>query len=441
VPKEAPEPVRIPDHVWFDPAVLAACRRRDANALLRLAHKYGNTNERIAYWTEIDPGEISKRITGKTTGPIRTLERWERLADGLGLPDPARRTVGLASAADTQDLSIAVPRFSPPAPEAATGDLDDRLEQAYRGVRFMTDPIRPAAAVEHLEGATEGAAHLAVTAPPELMLASLTNDFETAQELLRSALPERIRSRAVRSAAMLAVLLAEELMILGRIRQSMEWFGAAAELATAAGDTGVLSDAFTLQSRLPLYFGEVAESVEIARQAQDLAVSDSQLAAALGPMVEALALAQLGDERNSLDALDAARRSYETQGDGPDNDSIFGFSRRRFLFYESRVLLDTGNLGAAWIAQDEALGLYPDEGNGDVTILQLDRARLLVNQGDAHGGCAHAVRTLTQLPEERQAPLFVKRAWRVLASIPRGDRRSPAAAELGELLRSKGAPA
>jgi hypothetical protein len=97
VPLHAPAPIRLPDQVWHDPAVLDLCRCRDANGLFRLAKKYGTSNEAIGYWTGIDPGEISKRLTGKMTGrPIITLDRWTRIANALDMPDHARVALGLA---------------------------------------------------------------------------------------------------------------------------------------------------------------------------------------------------------------------------------------------------------------------------------------------------------------------------------------------------------
>lgn len=89
-------PIELPDELWKRTDVLHACRARDANALLRLARRHGVTNDRLSYWTGIDPGEISKRLSGKTRSPVRTLDRWERIATGLGMPDRARLAVGLA---------------------------------------------------------------------------------------------------------------------------------------------------------------------------------------------------------------------------------------------------------------------------------------------------------------------------------------------------------
>lgn len=224
-------------------------------------------------------------------------------------------------------------------------------------------------------------------------------------------------------------------MILGRTQQSHQWFAVADTLSAAISDRTGRGWAMTLQSRLPLYFGDVAEAVELARRAQELTPISTPVAESLGSMVEALALAQLGDKDSSLDALAGARDAFESAGSESVHETVFSFSRRRFLFYESRVLLDNGRYADAWSAQDDALALYGPDGNGDVTVLQLDRARLLVRQGDLAEGCAHAVETLTRVPAEERTSLYLSRGRRVLAAVPRVERHSPAATGLRDTLR------
>jgi hypothetical protein len=151
-----------------------------------------------------------------------------------------------------------------------------------------------------------------------------------------------------------------------------------------------------------------------------------------------LALAQLGEASSARGALDVARNAFDSQPEQAPNETVFTFSRRRFLFYESRVLLDTGALAEAWTAQEEALTLYPADDNGDVPVLHLDRARLLVRRGHVGDGCAHAVNTLTAIPTDQHTPLYVNRGWRVLAAVPHSEQRSTAAAELRDALRTLG---
>jgi hypothetical protein len=125
VSKDAPRPIRLPTAVWRQDDVLAFCRSQDADALFRLARRYGHSNESIAYWTGIDPAEVSKRITGGK-GPVRTLDRWLRIAEALDMPDEARQILGLASRRRDSATSAA---------PLVAGDLSTSYHPVLFGVR------------------------------------------------------------------------------------------------------------------------------------------------------------------------------------------------------------------------------------------------------------------------------------------------------------------
>lgn len=141
VPRQAPDPIDLPDDAWRKPAVLTVCHARDANALLRLARRHGVTNERLAYWTGIDPGEISKRLNGRTTSTVRALDRWERIADGLRMPDHLRVAVGIAPVRTT----ALVPAPAGPAPRGGPIEAGlPALRAALDAYNLPVDgPVRP----------------------------------------------------------------------------------------------------------------------------------------------------------------------------------------------------------------------------------------------------------------------------------------------------------
>lgn len=93
--RNGPEPIRLPPQVWADPEVLRLCRDHDAGGLFRLAKRHGVSNERIAYWIGTDAADVSRRVNGRT-GPVTALHRWQAIADGLDMADPARLALGLA---------------------------------------------------------------------------------------------------------------------------------------------------------------------------------------------------------------------------------------------------------------------------------------------------------------------------------------------------------
>lgn len=138
MPKDAPPPIQLPEEAWNQPEILDVCRAQDADALFRLAKKYGHPNETISYWTGIDSTEISKRINGTgTKGPVRTLDRWHRIADGLNMPDHARMELGIAPRrAPVDDPSAASTGSSP----QIAHPVDGKLMTLVRGGAFLMGP-------------------------------------------------------------------------------------------------------------------------------------------------------------------------------------------------------------------------------------------------------------------------------------------------------------
>jgi len=86
----------IVERVFASQDGIDSCRRRDLGAIVRLCGKYGITQGAIASMTGVGQGRLSEYSRGKRKDP--KLDTLEALADGLGLPAPARRALGLTSA-------------------------------------------------------------------------------------------------------------------------------------------------------------------------------------------------------------------------------------------------------------------------------------------------------------------------------------------------------
>jgi hypothetical protein len=145
-----------------------------------------------------------------------------------------------------------------------------------------------------------------------------------------------------------------------------------------------------------------------------------------------MALAQLGSISDSQRALKAARNAFDDLPDDARSDTVFGFSERRFRFYESRVLsaiaIKTSELEAlkkAEAAGELAISLYPDDVLGDPTLIRLDRAVCLVRAGHIREGCQLAGEALNTLPAEHRAAIFLNRARDVLRAVPERHHRLP----------------
>src|ERR1700730_12378156 len=88
------DPPAIPAAFWERPDVCQALRKRDMSALFRLLRQYlGLSQMRIGTAVGLGQGRMSEVING--IRKIRDVKVFERIADGLDMPDHARVLLGL----------------------------------------------------------------------------------------------------------------------------------------------------------------------------------------------------------------------------------------------------------------------------------------------------------------------------------------------------------
>ncbi len=90
-------PIEIPDEAWRRESTQRILQDRAAGPLFQFAQKYGISQTRLAAATGLSQGRINDLIKGRR-GNITALDSWERIADGLGMPNHARVAMGLAPA-------------------------------------------------------------------------------------------------------------------------------------------------------------------------------------------------------------------------------------------------------------------------------------------------------------------------------------------------------
>ena len=89
------EPIHIPDWAWRSTSACAALDRRDISTIFALAQQYsGASQHRIANAVGIVQGRVSEILRGGRT--VTALDVYERIADGLNMPDHSRLRLGLA---------------------------------------------------------------------------------------------------------------------------------------------------------------------------------------------------------------------------------------------------------------------------------------------------------------------------------------------------------
>ena len=122
MPGRANDLIQIPATFWERPETIAALRNRDIGRFFALVQQYaGASQTQIGIACVLTQRKVSDIIRGLQQ--VETLDVFERIADGLGMPDSARIHLGLA------------PRRSP-APSASG------LFTLVEGDRQEDDPVR-----------------------------------------------------------------------------------------------------------------------------------------------------------------------------------------------------------------------------------------------------------------------------------------------------------
>ncbi|MFC8344425.1 helix-turn-helix domain-containing protein [Streptomyces sp. NPDC057280] len=89
-------PIELPDWAWERAEVRQALRARDMGAVFRYTQQYaGASQSRIATAVGMTQARVNEIINGRRE--VSRLDVYERIADGLRIPDDARHLLGLAA--------------------------------------------------------------------------------------------------------------------------------------------------------------------------------------------------------------------------------------------------------------------------------------------------------------------------------------------------------
>lgn len=89
-------PIELPDWAWERAEVRQALRGRDIGAVFRHVQQYaGASQARIATAIGMTQARVNEIINGRRE--VSRLDVYERIADGLNMPDDARHLLGLAA--------------------------------------------------------------------------------------------------------------------------------------------------------------------------------------------------------------------------------------------------------------------------------------------------------------------------------------------------------
>jgi transcriptional regulator with XRE-family HTH domain len=117
MPGRAADLIDIPGSFWQRADTLTALRTRDIGHLFTLLRQYaGISQTRLAIACGMTQPKISGIMRG--SAQVTTLEVFERIANGLAMPDPARLALGLAPAPPGPDPQL--PASAPAIPQRDT---------------------------------------------------------------------------------------------------------------------------------------------------------------------------------------------------------------------------------------------------------------------------------------------------------------------------------
>lgn len=279
------------------------------------------------------------------------------------------------------------------------------------------------------------ASHLRIytTTPPAAALAGLLLDFMDVRQLCAERQPATIQSRLSEIATLLATLAADSLMKLGRVSEARAWYGTARIAADDTSNRELRARVRAQEAMLPYYYGNPAEAVRIAREARNILGELPRAAGALAFAAEARALARQGVRAEAESAMVRAQELVELVHE-PDNDEAFRFGERRLLFYMSSTLSNLGEAVRAHRVQDQALALYGDSAPLiDPALIQLDRAQLLVAEGDLGEAVSITQDACLSLGDDYRTPVIAARVQQIADAIPQ---RGEARQVLSELRRT-----
>lgn len=310
-------------------------------------------------------------------------------------------------------------RSHPASVLAAVAELHEVVED------LLADGANRHTRLERLEEGIDQHGKDALVVPPIEMLCRAGLDLADARHFGRTSRSDAERLGVKRAVARLATIAADEMSVLGNVPAARSWYSTAIAAADATEDVSLRADTRALAAMLPLYHGNPEDAVTLAGEAEALAENHSCFAAGLAPMLTGLASARIGNVERAKASMTAARRAHDLTGASSQIESVFGFSIRRRLFYESRLLTLVGDHKSARVVRLQALEMYPACVIGDPALMMIDQAAGLVSAKEFEAGAALAAGTVDHLPPAQRGRMFLNAARNVVDSIPRAYRGLP----------------
>ncbi|URM97073.1 helix-turn-helix domain-containing protein [Actinomadura madurae] len=331
-----------------------ALTSRDIRTVFHLLRQYaGASQTQIAIACGMSQGKVSETMKGGRQ--VTTLEVFERIADGLHMPDTARMTLGLAPRRRPSASAVTVPRprsSTQTTPTQGTGPKADFYEAGElagaddisRLTRWLTASDTTDETIEGLARSTSSLATAHTQVPAKRLLPQVLHLHRRTQGLLENG---RSRPRHTRELLRInADLLAHAAVILGDVdmdAQAERYGTVALMLAREAGSNE--SYAWYAQAKTARWQNRLIEAADLSRQgfeASPRTPMKTQLA-----WYEANAAAIVGDKGRAREAVTRAEQFAEAVHDGTADLSVWSFPDERQALFALSVANRTGDPDAA----------------------------------------------------------------------------------------------
>lgn len=301
------DPPSIPAAFWERPDVCQALRRRDMGALFRLTCQYtGLRQMRIATAVDLGQGRVSEVING--IRKIRGAEVFQRIADGLGMPDHARILLGLSP----RQITTSTP---PRATASVSSGQDAELLRQITAARSIDSAV-----VRVLQGETDNIRLLDRRLGAPAVAGKLEAHISHIETGLRYSLRPGNREQLARALADASALAGWQAIDMGRLARAWAHFERAIAAAREAGDPCLLAFAAGEQAYVLLDLHRPAEALAMVRAAYNethTAIPHQVRGWLLA--AEAEMAAAVGEEPTCRNALDSAAQEI---GYGPATEDL-----------------------------------------------------------------------------------------------------------------------
>jgi len=270
------------------------------------------------------------------------------------------------------------------------------------------------------EETTAGYGSQYLTVPPLRLLCDVLLDFGDVRRMCEHRQPLDFSERLCRLAAELAGLAGMIMIDVGHQRLARSFFRTARTAGDETGDRQLRAWVAVREALVPLYYGDPAEAVALARSAAGLAGRNVCVAAAMAPVMEARALARVAARRGGTAKPQALRRAsglldsaHEALARLPATergDSAFGYTERQLLFHEGDTLVTLAHHRGAERALNRALRLYSTEEILDRSLTTLGLARCRLEADEPEEALRLSKETLLAVPREHRSEIMVRAA-------------------------------